>query len=150
MTFRIRALVLLGILCVFGTSCRKRIPAPTMILPEHQVFYSEESRLPEARGTVIRDAETWRRWWETITGASTAPPVVDFSSNMLLLYNAGRRQAGDRVEIFRMQPSNGELVVWYRIIEAGTPGTESYPVQVVQVRRQAGQHRFERQPIFDP
>jgi hypothetical protein len=146
MRFSNRTLVVLGsVFILFAGACGKNPPSPIMIHPEtHQVYYSEDSRLADPMEREIRDADTWRRLWEQITNLDTPPPSVDFSRQMLLLFNGGKMEAGDRVEIFRLQPERGEWVAWYRIIDEGVPGTESYPVQVVRVPNLTGRVRFQQ------
>ena len=85
-------------------------------------------------------------WWERLTGSRADPPTVDFGRSMLLLYNAGKRYPGDRIQIQELIPgSGGEWIARYRIEESGIHESEVYPVQVVRVRRRAGEVRFERQ-----
>lgn len=141
-----RNLVLLLLLLAPLASCGKRSPEPIRVTPEDQVYYSDESRWREEARVVIRNQEEWSLWWDRLTGSLSGLPPVDFSSHMLLLYNAGRRYPGDRIQIQELMPGQeGEWIARYRIEESGVQESEVYPVQVVRVRRRGGQVRFERQ-----
>jgi hypothetical protein len=118
---------------------------PIPITEEDQIYYSDQSQWRDEAGVAIKRAEDWAEYWQRITGSSANLPRVDFEEEMLLLYNAGRRYPGDRIQILELLPGGeGELVAFYRLDESGTTLSQVFPVQVVRVRRQPGQVRFER------
>jgi hypothetical protein len=125
-------------------SCGKNLPPPINVLPQDQIYYSDESRMTEVAEMVIRDADTWRQVWGQITAGVAQPPAVDFRSKMLVMVNGGRMDPGDRVQIDRLEYRGQELVVMYRVIEAGGAlESDVFPIQVVAVPRRGGQIRFE-------
>jgi len=133
------------------SSCGKNLPPPINVVAQDQVFYSDESRLTEVTEMVIRDAATWRQMWGQITGGQTEPPAVDFGSKMLLMVSGGRMDPGDRIQIDRVENRGEEVVIMYRAIESsGALESDVFPVQVVAVRRRAGQVRFEAQHVRVP
>ncbi|MBT8396225.1 MAG: hypothetical protein HKO65_10285 [Gemmatimonadetes bacterium] len=132
-------------------SCGKNLPPPINVVPQDQVYYSDESRLTEVTEMVIRNEATWRQMWDQLTGGQSDPPAVDFNSRMLLMVNGGRMDPGDRIQIDRLEHRGEELVVMYRVIESsGALESDVFPVQVVAVRRRAGQARFEVQRVRAP
>lgn len=143
-------MVILSALLVLP-SCGKRVRPPINVLPQDQIYYSDESRLTEVTEMVIRDADTWWQMWGQITSGESAPPAVDFESKMLVLISGGRMNPGDRIQIDRLETRGEELVVMYRIIESqGALESDVFPVQVVAVRRRAGPARFEVQHVRIP
>ncbi len=146
-TKRTSRLTLLSLTAILF-SCGKSVPRPINVMPQDQVYYSDESRLTEVTEMVIRDADTWRQMWSRITGGESDAPAVDFESRMLLMVNGGRMDPGDRIQIDRLEHRGEELVVMYRVIESsGALESDVYPVQVVSVRRRGGQVRFEVQRV---
>jgi hypothetical protein len=136
---------------LFFLSCGKNLPRPINVVPQDQVYYSDESRLTEVTEMVIRNDATWRQMWSQITGGQSDPPAVDFGSRMLVMVNGGRMDPGDRIQIDRLENRGEELVVMYRVIESpGALESDVFPVQVVAVRRRAGQVRFEVQRVRAP
>jgi len=132
-------------------SCGKNVRPPINVIAQDQVYYSDESRLTEVTEMVIRDADTWRQVWGQISGGEAEPPAVDFGSRMLLMVSGGRMDPGDRIQIDRLENRGEELVVMYRVIESsGALDSDVFPVQVVAVRRRAGQVRFEVQHVRVP
>lgn len=146
MVFPARPLTMGFAFLALFVSCRKGPDLrPVPITAAHQVYYSDRSEWREEAGVAIKTMEDWAEYWERVTGSSMDLPPVDFEEEMLLLYNAGRRYPGDRIQILELVPgAEGELVAFYRIEESGTRQSEVYPVQVVRVGRQPGQVRFER------
>ena len=145
MACRRRSLIVSCVLLGLLPGCfLKGAPEPVPVTAEQQVFYSDDSHWPEEAAVVIRDAEDWSLWWERLTGSSENRPRVDFDSSMLLLFNAGKRYPGDRIQIEELVPGDGALVARYRLDESGVQGSEVYPVQVVRVRRRSDPIRFER------
>jgi hypothetical protein len=144
MVFRIRFLILALTLSILPGGCGKNLPEPIQVTPQDQVYYSDQSQWREEAGVVIRDPAEWERYWVRLTGSEANLPTVDFSSEMLLLFNAGRRYPGDRIQILELVArAERELIAFYEIEESGTRESEVYPVQVVRVRRQRGEVRFE-------
>jgi hypothetical protein len=144
MAFRTRFLIPALALCALPASCGKRLPEPIQVTPQDQVYYSDQSQLREETGEVIRDPDVWEHYWVRLTGSPSNLPEVDFESEMLLLFNAGRRYPGDRIQILELVArAERELIAFYQIEESGTLESEIYPVQVVRVRRQEGEVRFE-------
>lgn len=138
------------VLCGLLASCGKGLPEPYRVVAENQVFYSDESKLVEVGGTAIRTRAAWRDYWAQVTGTESTPPSVDFGSQMLLAFNAGRMRPGDRIQILELQSLEDELVAWFRIDECGTLQSEVYPIQVVRVEKREGPVRFERRTSLDP
>ena len=150
MAFRIQSLALAVPFLALCTSCGGPNLRPISITAADQVYYSDQSQWREEVRVAIKRAEQWEEYWQRITGSSANLPTVDFETEMLLLYNAGRRYPGDRIQILELVPgSEGEMVAFYRLEESGTTMSEVFPVQVVRVRRQPGQVRFEPRR-FDP
>lgn len=136
---------------LLALSCGKKVRPPINVLPQDQVYYSDESRLTEVTEMVIRDADTWRQVWGQITGGGSEPPAVDFESKMLLMVSGGRMDPGDRIQIDRLENRGEEVVAMYRVIESsGALESDVFPVQVVAIRRRAGQIRFEVQHVRAP
>jgi hypothetical protein len=146
MVFRARTLILSIAFLALLPSCRKGPDLrPIPITAGDQVYYSDQSQLREEERVAIKRPDEWAEYWQRITGSLTGLPSVDFEEEMLLLYNAGRRYPGDRIQILELVPvGERELVAFYRLDESGTTMSEVFPVQVVRVRRQQGQVRFER------
>jgi len=136
---------------LFLAACGKNIPPPINVVPQDQVYYSDESHMTEVDERVIRDAATWRQVWGQITGGGSDAPSVDFQNKMLLMVNGGRMDPGDRVQIDRLEHRGGEMVVMYRVIEdCGTLESDVFPIQVIAVERRGGQLRFEGQHVRAP
>ena len=135
----------------FLLACGKNLPPPINLVPQDQVYYSDESHMTEVTEMVIRNANTWRQVWGQITGGEAEPPTVDWESQMLLMVNGGRMDPGDRVQIDRLEHRGEEMVVMYRVIEdCGTLESDVFPIQVVRVERRGGQLRFESQHVRAP
>jgi hypothetical protein len=147
MVFRARTLLLAAAFLALLPSCGKGPDLrPVPITPEDQVYYSDQSQWREEVRVAIKRPDEWVDYWQRITGSTAGLPNVDFEDEMLLLYNAGRRFPGDRIQIMELIPgAEGELVAIYRLEESGTTMSEVFPVQVVRVRRQPGQVRWELQ-----
>ena len=136
---------------LFLLSCGKKLPPPINVVPQDQIYYSDESRLTEVTEMVIRNADTWRQVWGQITAGESEAPAVDFKSRMLLMVSGGRMDPGDRIQIDRLEYRGEELVAMYRVIESsGALESDVFPVQVVAVRRRGGQVRFEVQHVRVP
>jgi hypothetical protein len=92
-----------------------------------RVFASEGGAVPEG----------WNAFWEAHAGAGDAPPVVDWSSEMVLLATGGRRdEAGHRFRVRRVLPVGAATQV--EVIEE-VPGDfcapaslEQYPFHLVR------------------
>jgi len=164
MAVRTRPLILCLALFSVLTSCKKRLPGLEQVTVQEQVYYSDASRWRDdagtMRGEVIRGPEKWAEYWELITGSPEDRPAIDFDSHMLLLFNAGQMHPGDRIEIRELVPRDGMLIARYSVQESGIQESEVYPVQVVQVKRQSAEVRFEKMvnwqnrpwvsPVTDP
>lgn len=136
---------------LMAISCGKSVPRPINVVSQDQVYYSDESKMTEVAELAVREANSWRQLWGQITGNESDPPQVDFNSRMLLVVNGGRMDPGDRIQIDRLEHRGEEMVVMYRIIEAGgSLDSDVFPVQVVSVRRRGGQIRFEAQHVRAP
>lgn len=148
----LRSLVCWFALCVFLGSCGKRLPEPIRVSVDlHQIYYSDESKLTQVGGTAIRNRNQWREYWANVTGSDATPRDVDFRSEMVLAYNAGRMRPGDRVQILEVQAVEEEsLVVWFRIDECGTLESEVFPVQIVRVPKREGRVEFQRRTSLEP
>jgi hypothetical protein len=149
MAERVRHLLLAGISLVVLVSCGKNLPEVMRVTGDDLVYYSDESRWQEEGGVVIRTQADWERYWDRVTGGDTEPPRVDFDSQMLLLFNAGRRFPGDRVRIMELESSDGKLTARYRLEESGVTESSVYPVHIVRVRKQDGEINFEKMIVYD-
>ena len=136
---------------LFLLSCGKNVPRPINVVPQDQVYYSDESHMTEVAEMVIKNANTWRQVWGQITVGEADPPAVDWESQMLIMVNLGRMDPGDRVQIDRLEHRGEEIVVMYRVIEdCGTLESSVFPIQVVRVQRRGGQVTFENQHVRAP
>jgi len=73
------------------------------------------SQVHAASWTVARTQEEWIVLWRRHTGTTTAPPFVDFSSQMVVGIFAGRRpSAGYEIEITEVVSTDRAIRVRYR------------------------------------
>lgn len=140
MLIRIRPVVLACVVLAVFSSCGKQLPELLHETALEQILYSDESEWRDEEGkgaqVTIRADTTWNRYWELVTGSADDIPAVDFRSHMLLLFNAGEMNPGDRIRIHELLPEAGKLWALFSIDESGVTGPPVFPVQIVRVRRQ--------------
>ncbi len=79
------------------------------------------SGVKERLDATVRTTEAWAVLWARHSGASVAPPPVDFSAEMIVaVFAGGRSTSGYEVEITEVVAIDGELRVTYR--ERRPPG----------------------------
>jgi hypothetical protein len=77
------------------------------------VAQGTDSRITEPREVAVRSTGEWQALWKE--HSSQAPPVVDFSSSIVVgVFLGSRPTAGPRVEIVTIQVKGELLVVEYR------------------------------------
>ena len=96
----------------------------------------------------INTPEEWSHYWELVTGSNQDRPDVNFSAHMLLLFNAGEMDPGDRIRIHEVMPDEGKLIALYSVERSGITGPAVYPVQIVRVRKQDAEVTFKPRTIF--
>jgi hypothetical protein len=73
------------------------------------------SRMKQPLEMVVRTREEWAGLWARHVGPSTAPPIVDFSAEMVVAIFAGERPTtGYGVEVTRVVSTDRGLQVTYR------------------------------------
>jgi hypothetical protein len=104
------------------------------------------SRFSVHREFVVRRAAPWHLTWYEHTG-SHEPPAVDFDREMVVGVFAGKRPAGDSVEIVSVTREGNDLAVRYREHTASggravsTPATVS-PFHIVAIPSDAATIKF--------
>lgn len=86
-------------------------------LPFATVDRGEQAKTPLLVPRVIEDAATWASFWALHTGASSAPPAVDFAKELVLVAAVGMRpEAGDSVEVRSVLPVafGTQVTLWER------------------------------------
>jgi hypothetical protein len=74
--------------------------------------------ISESRRLVIRDANTWARFWSELGVGER--PEIDFSRNLVVAVAAGQRSSGGyEIAVRRVSQANGDLTIE---VEETTPG----------------------------
>jgi hypothetical protein len=74
--------------------------------------------ISESRRLVIRDANTWARFWAELGVGER--PAIDFSRNLVVAVAAGQRSSGGyEIAVRRVAQANGDLTIE---VEETTPG----------------------------
>lgn len=74
--------------------------------------------ISESRRLVIRDANTWGRFWSELGVGER--PAIDFSRNLVVAVAAGQRSSGGyEIAVRRVSQANGDLTIE---VEETTPG----------------------------
>jgi hypothetical protein len=74
--------------------------------------------ISESRRLVIRDANTWARFWSELGVGER--PAIDFSRNLVVAVAAGQRSSGGyEIAVRRVSQANGDLTIE---VEETTPG----------------------------
>jgi hypothetical protein len=149
-------LVLAGVLVT--PACRRgaapsppaAVPPPAWTAsPAQRLYYDNAGGIQDSLRLVIRDSEQLRSVWIRATSRQVAPPpapTVDFEREMLLVVAAGRRSAEDQIRVdsvgVRREPAAPgrtaveEMTAVVRLTEACRRfASESYPIEIVRVRR---------------
>lgn len=130
-------------------------PGLSPLTDRARLYYSDSGGIADSARIVVRDVEEWRRVWDQATARQDDPPplpAVDFEQNMVVLVAAGRSTPGDRIRVDSagvvQQPTTGggtERVLRIVVRTVRTCGDfqgESFPVEIVRVRRYEGSVSF--------
>jgi hypothetical protein len=90
--------------------------------------------ISESRRLVIRDANTWARFWAELGVGER--PAIDFSRNLVVAVAAGQRKSGGyEIAVRRVAQANGDLTIEVEEITPGpncmTTSALTQPVDVV-------------------
>jgi hypothetical protein len=133
------------------------------VLDGNRLYRDDRSPMDSMR-VAISDTETLRRLWEQATAETPPPkppvPAIDFSTDMVLLVSAGRRNSGDRIRIdsvgseFRAQPDGRSSEVWFAVVRTipdcnPFPGF-AYPLELVRIQRVQGTFDFKERVAACP
>jgi hypothetical protein len=165
MPIRLLVLVLIGLVPLSG--CRRgSAPAAAGPTPEPaaaweaisvaaRVLYDNGGGIQDSMRMVIRDAETLRIVWSQATSRQSDPPplpLIDFSSEMLLLVSAGRMTPEDEIRVDSIavrqerRPDGGNvrgLAAVVRVVEGCRRfQVDAYPLEIIRVRRVEGTVSF--------
>lgn len=111
-------------------------------------LYADDAAPVDSMRQVVTDARSFTQVWDQATSGQDqppSPPAIDFTTHMVLMVSAGRRNTGDQVRVdsigFRLVPDrNGDLQeVMYAVVRltvscSSFPGN-SYPLELVRVQR---------------
>ena len=154
MLIPIRPVVLAFLLLSVLPSCRKRLPELVPDRNPEQLLYSDESQWRDEEGKDFRVAidnpEMWAHYWNLVTGSDEDRPDVIFTTHMVLLFNAGEMDPGDRIRIHELMPDQGKLIAFYSVEKSEISGAAVYPVQIVRVGKQDAEVVFRPRTNYSP
>ena len=125
---------------------------PDVSIPIVRVRSETFSGLTQPAQLIIRDQSAWQQTWSAIwTSTTPAPglPVVDFSSNMIIVVAAGSKpSSGYAIAVESASQHDGDVTVAVRATSP-SPGCAALtvitnPVDVVQLPRYNGHISFEQ------
>lgn len=87
-------------------------------LPIRNLAKGGVSGIIESRQLVVTNAADWTQWWTTHranTRGDTAPPEIDFTKEMVVLFALGQQRTGGySVEIVKVQPEEKSLKIYVK------------------------------------
>ena len=99
------------------------------LLPFVSIGQGTASAIVERREVVVQSEEGWKKLWTQHAPDGAPPPTVDFESELVVGVFAGQQPtAGYQVEIVRIEPEGGRLLVVYRI---ESPAKDAMVAQVL-------------------
>jgi len=140
--------------CAHGSSAPT--PAPLAPLPDDaRLFYDNGGGIRDSGQTVVRDDAAFRDVWHRATASQSNPaalPAVNFARDMVIVVAGGRMSPADQIRVDsagvrRESTASGKqqdvLAIVYTVTQACRKfNGDAYPVEIVRVRRYAGDVRF--------
>lgn len=156
---RARAAVVFGFVALAATACGgAAAPPPPPLAPvpeEARLYYDDSGGLTDSLRLVVRDAEDWEDVWNRATSRRDQPPprpTLDFGDRMALVVSAGRMSPGDRIRVDsvgveEVRNADGDTeevlsAVIRTVRGCGRFSGDTYPVEIVSVRRWEGRVEF--------
>lgn len=130
-------------------------PPATPYAAPARVYYDNGGGIQDSLRLVIKDAASFEELWRRATSnlsSPPAPPVIDFTRDMVVVASAGRMAPDDQIEIdsvavTRGLDAAGRMTEMLNVMVMTTTGcrrfnADAYPLEIARLRRFDGPVTF--------